>query len=119
MINSFYFFLCYNNITPRKCLLTYSNREISALYGARTRVIVYRSFRCEMPLSFKKIFSRKLFSPKVMGGTTSHHEPLDRVANHAGSSFRRSASCRHTKAKVHFAISHDYLECDSCLYNLF
>ncbi|VVC45487.1 NUMB domain,PTB/PI domain,PH domain-like [Cinara cedri] len=52
-----------------------------------------------MPLSFKKIFSRKLlFSPKVMGGAASHHEPLDRVANHASSSFRRSASCRHSKA---------------------
>ncbi|XP_022160184.1 protein numb-like isoform X2 [Myzus persicae] len=52
-----------------------------------------------MPLSFKKIFSRKLlFSPKVMGNAASHHEPLDRVASHAGSTFRRSSSCRHSKS---------------------
>ncbi|XP_001944537.2 protein numb isoform X2 [Acyrthosiphon pisum] len=52
-----------------------------------------------MPLSFKKIFSRKLlFSPKVMGNAASHHEPLDRVGSHAGSTFRRSSSVRHSKS---------------------
>lgn len=60
----------------------------------------------DMPLSFKKIFSRKLLfnSTRVMGGAASqHHEPLDRVTvNHAASSFRRSASCRQSKsAKVY------------------